>query len=528
MVQILIHPLFLRSMRFSPKVHIGILFTIFLLAGTFSKAQVRVVLDTAANLSGKVVDGVFINMATGNVEFTQNNTKIYCDSALIYRNENRVEAFGRVRIVENDSTTITARRANYDGNAKVVEFRDNVVFRQKGGISLFTNILDYDRELKEAVYRNGGRLVDSTNVLTSTRGYYNEYSKMASFGGNVEGTNPEWDLESDTLQYNSRTKVIYFHSPTLLTNKEGETATYNSGSYDTENKESNLSIGEFETEAYYLKGRRIGIDEKSQLYRADGNVRMIAKEDEVIITGQSAVYDKNSGITKVWNNPVMKKAVAEGDTLYMRADTLVSVEIAKDDDYVLAYHNVAVYKSDLQGLSDSLSYRPADSTIYFYTDPILWTDGTQLTADTMKLLISNNTLKTLTMNAKSFIISRDSANNFNQVKGRNMITHFKDQEIDKVDVNGNGESIYFVMEEDGEIVMGMNKVVCSNMLIRFDRNMVETITFYKNNEGDFIPPHEITEEQKTLPGFRWQIEKKPSLEDVLYLRIQPLEKSDER
>ena len=502
-------------MMYKANVRIAFLFLIFWSVTFHGIGQVTVVLDTAANLSGQVINGVFINKAIGNVQFTQNQTRIFCDSALIYRNENRIEAFGKVKIIENDSTTITARQANYDGNSKLVEFRNRVAFVQTGGVCLFSDYLDYDRSTKQAIYKNGGRLVDSVNVLTSIRGYYNEYTKLASFGGEVKGKNPEWDLVSDTLQYSSRTKVIFFHAPTTLTNQEGETANYNSGSYNTEGKSSSLRVGEFQTQSYSLNGLRISIDDFKQLYRAEGNVKMIAKEDEVTITGQTALYDKKNGITKIWNNPIMKKVVAEGDTLYMKADTLISVELENDDDYLIAYRNVIIYKSDLQGLADSAAYKPADSLMNFYLDPILWTEGTQLSADTMKLLIANNTLETLTMNTNSFIISQDSTENFNQVKGRNMVTYFKDQKIEKVDVSGNGESIYFVMEEEGDAIMGMNKVICSNMLIRFENNMVKTITFFKNNEGDFIPPHELQESLKQLPGFNWKIDSKPKLSDIL-------------
>ena len=90
----------------------------------------------------------------------------------------------------------------------------------------------------------------------------------------------------------------------------------------------------------------------------------------------------------------------------MAADTLVSID---DPDPIkkrlLAYHNVKIFKEDLQGIADSMEYRSADSTIYFYKDPVLWSEGNQMTADSIRMLIKNNTIDRIFMNVNSFVIS---------------------------------------------------------------------------------------------------------------------------
>src|SRR6187551_1918975 len=82
-------------------------------------AQKRVQLQKGAGkLIGGVRNGERIERVIDNVVFVQNTTTIYCDSAWFYRSKNMVEAFGRVRIVEGDSITITAGHLEYDGNTK--------------------------------------------------------------------------------------------------------------------------------------------------------------------------------------------------------------------------------------------------------------------------------------------------------------------------------------------------------------------------------------------------------------------------
>src|SRR5690606_39336067 len=122
---------------------------------------------------------------------------------------------------------------------------------------------------------------------------------------------------------------------------------------------------------------------------------------------------------------------------------------------------------DMQGVSDSLVYQAADSMMYFYGDPILWNLGNQMTADSISMLIENNTISKIFMVRNSFVVSQDTLRNYNQIKGRDMTAEFRSGAIDQVIVRGNGESLYFVMDEEDLSFTGINKIVCSNILIRF-------------------------------------------------------------
>ncbi|MEQ9657517.1 OstA-like protein, partial [Fulvivirga sp.] len=349
-------------------------------------AQKKVKLKKADKLVGGIDQtGKRFDRFVGNVVFEQNETTIYCDSAILFKKENIVNAFGRVRITEGDSITITAKRLNYNGDNKKAELRENVVFKKLKSVTLYTDFLDYDRNRQQAKYFNGGRLVDSTNVLTSEKGYYQVNTNMASFKKNVVGKNPDYTLKSDTLQYHTKTNIVYFRDYTELTDVEGNQFYYEEGEYNTNIRKSNLAEGEVETASYVLTGNKLFLDDLKKLYSATGDVEMVSKEQDVIITGDYSFYQKDKGIAKVYGNALMKKVMGL-DTLYLTADTLMAIE-SKDPkkERVLAYKNVRIFKSDLQGKSDSLSYHTADSTLFFYQDPVLWTSGNQMTADSINV-----------------------------------------------------------------------------------------------------------------------------------------------
>jgi len=502
-----------------------LLFLILLIA-TGSFAQRRVKLKHADSLAGSIRNGERFDRLIGNVVFIQNTTTIYCDSAHFFKTQNRIEAFGKVHITDGDSVDVTSQALTYDGNKKIAYLRKKVVFTKLGIATLYTDFLDYNRQKNEARYFNGGKLVDTTNVLTSRKGYYDVRTNLAAFKSEVVGVTPDYTMTSDTLQYNSKTKIIYFKDETTIKDKDGGVAVYKSGFYNTNRKLSTLSLGEIETAEYKIKGDEYFMDDVQKFYKAKGRVVMTSKEDNMLIFGDDSYYDKKTGISKVYGNAYVAKIDDELDTLFISADTLVSIE-NKDPKKkrLLAYNQVRIFKKDLQGIADSLVYMAADSMIYFYTEPVLWSSGNQMTADSIRIQLKNKKIDKLYMVANSFVVSVDSLSNFNQIKGRNMTTSFKGTSINHVMVEGNAESIYYILEEKELeidsvkakliVMVGMNKMICSKMKIIFENGKVNTVNAYVRPDAQFIPPHELKDADRKLKGFVWRANQRPTRNQVV-------------
>ena len=160
------------------------------------------------------------------------------------------------------------------------------------------------------------------------------------------------------------------------------------------------------------------------------------------------------------------------------------------------------------------SYFLADSIIILYQNPVLWTGENQVLSDTIAVHLSDSSVEKMDLKRNAFLISKDSVSNFNQIKGRLMNIYFQDQNLNYIDINGNCESLFHSMDETDTILLGINKMLTSNMTIRFLNNQIHDFTLYKSPEGRFIPPHMITETDKTLDKFNWIIERRPSLQDI--------------
>jgi lipopolysaccharide export system protein LptA len=449
-----------------------------------------------------------------NVTFSQKNTIIYCDSAVMLKSSNSMEAFGHVRIVDNDTVTISGNKLFYDGNTRKAQMRENVVYTS-GENRLYTDFLDYELDTRVANYFNNGKLVDLNNTLSSRRGYFYGFEDRATFYGKVELLSPEYTLHSDTLRYNTITKIAITDGRTEIVTSDSTMLYSKGGEFKTIPEQSSFIKGQIDTRDYILEGDELFFDDINKYYTATGHVKMTAKNNDVIITGEKGVYWRNKGLSKVFGNPVMKKMM-QADTFYLAADTLISIEDNVDSlKRILAYNHVRMFRSNLQGKADSLAYFIADSVITYYFDPVLWNFKNQIESDTISLYLKNNVVDEMYMQKDAFIVSQDTLKQFNQVKGRNMRAYFADNAIKRVDVNGNGESIYFVLSDGDSLLMGMNRILCSNITMRFKGNDLNNISFYMKPEATFYPPHEITPELTKLDGFVWRVSERPTLQQVL-------------
>lgn len=481
-----------------------------------SSAQTKVQLKRAEKLAQAQIDGQAIQKLIGNVWIIQENTNIFCDSAYLNKALNTAQAFGHVNIIDTkDSLDVKSDYMEYDGTTRIAKLRDHVILKDNSGV-LYTDYLDYDRNQKIGYYQGGGRLIDELNEVSSKRGQYFPDAKKAHFYDSVVVQNVDFDLSTDTLYYQTVARITETKGYTKAITNEGDTLIANNGLYyESVNRFATVYTGEIRSADYWIKGDTLVANELEQTYTAHQNIALHSRNDSLTIYGDKGIYNKAEEYGRVYQNAYMKKLI-EGDSLFIKADTLYSSQ-KEDNKYLLAYHNAKLYKSNLQGIADSVSYNFSDSTIFMFQDPVIWSEDAQITADSLNIEIRQNQVDKMILRRNAFVISRDSLKNFNQIKGRDMDVFFKKGGIDHADINGNGESIYFVPESPG--VTSMNKMKCSNMGIYFKDNFVSKLKAYREIDGRLVPPVEIEGPERKLRGFRWRDSERPTIQEVvLHLR----------
>ena len=450
----------------------------------------------------------------GSVQMKHQNSLIYCDSAHFYRDENRAQLFGKVRIQDvEDPITTTSSYAEYDGNTKVAKLRNKVVFTNQE-TSLFTDYLDYNRETNVATYYNDGKVVDSTNVLTSERGIYEVNYEKITFRDEVVLVNPDYTMKTDYLIYLTIPKTAETQGLTNIISKEGYKLDAQKGSfYDTQQKQFRFFDGIVETEESRVKAQELFYDEAKAYYEGKEDVRVLNKERQVEVYGDVGQYWEQRKYSLVHGRALVRKYF-EADTLFMTADTLISQDSEADTaKYLLAFRSIKLTKTDLAGIADSLVYNYSDSSIRLFYDPVMWNKKSQISADSMVFYIANEELDRVYLKDKAFAIMSDTLLNFNQMKGRRMTGFFKEGQIENLEIDGNGESLYYALEAD-TLTQGINRILSANIRLTFQDGAIRKANFGVRPDGKFTPVQKIDEKISRLEGFNWRIEEKPDREVI--------------
>lgn len=485
-------------------------------------------LPGADSLTVTTENGVEIRRVVNNVRFRHKGSVLYCDLAIQNVGSNLIQAYGHVKVVQGDTITVTGDTLLYYGDTRfaIVSGKKAVLTDEER--TLTSKKLEYDMVNGLAYYRLPGRTVDSANVLTSKEGIYNTRSKVFDYYGDVKLVNKKYVLTTDTLIYNSITKWSYFNGPTKIVNDDG-TLVAKRGQYNTETEESSFSTRTMvENESYTLTGDSLFYDSQKQLGFAKGNVEIFAKEDKTLLTGDEGLYRGAEGFSKVFGHALVKSVLSE-DTLYIRADTLYSIQNKIDSTRkLIGDRNVYIFKSDFQGRCDSVLYNTADSTVFFFREPILWGSNYQMEADSISAFLVNNKIDRMLLRSNSFVISEDTLiAQFNQVKGRTINAYFNEESnLKRVFVDGNGQSAYYAMDEDEKLI-GLNRVECGKMNLQFVANRVNRIAFLGQPVGSLIPPQNIKAPQRQLEGFNWRIVEKPTLKQTIWAEEVPDKKAVE-
>jgi lipopolysaccharide export system protein LptA len=525
----------------------------------------------AKTLRQKNIDSVnIIETAAGNVIIQEGLTITYCDSVVIKRPANIVEAFGNIHINDNDSIHTYSQYLRYVGGERIAYLKKSVKLTDKKGI-LSADDIEYNLRTGIASYKNGGKVVNGKTTLTSKEGVYYADTKDVYFKRNVHLIDPKYNIWTDSLLYNLNSDIATFIAPTHIVSKEGIIDT-KSGTY-------NLKTGEAQffdrpvirDSSRSVTGNKVFFDDKKGIMVAEGNAKVVDSINQVTTIANYIEVNTKDNSFLAYNKPVMILH-KDGDSTYIAADTLFSgirkfdsltkkqriktdtlagkTIIRKDSvitstintgnkdtlqksvtvkadttnkavvinlnnkqdtaiRYFLAFHHVRIFNDSLQAVSDSLYYSTQDSTFQLFGEPVVWNGQSQVTGDTMYMYTEKQKAKRLYVYYNGMIINQPAIGLYNQVAGRTINGYFKDGNIDYVRVKGTpAESIYYPQDDDSAFV-GMNRSSGDQIDIYFVNKELNKVKFVRSVNGTMYPLKQIPADKKQLKGFKWQDARRP-------------------
>ena len=454
-------------------------------------------------------------LLTGNVRVNHDGAILTCNKAYWFQKENYIKAFGNVQIIQGDTLTMTSKYAEYNGNIKQA-FATGDVILMSPDMSLVTDTLNFNRNSQEAFYSTGGLITNKGNTLKSKSGKYYVAEKKYQFLTAVTVKTPENTIKSNHLDYYTNSGHSYLLGPSTINGKDNKIYTEN-GFYDTKKDIARLQRNsKIEYNNRLIEGDSIFYNKKTGFASATNNVKITDTINKIIVKGHYAeIYKFQDSVY------VTKRALAislvEKDSVYIHAQKLM-ITGKENNRIIRGFKDAKFYKLNLSGKCDSIHSDQKIALTKLIGKPILWNFENQMTGDLMHLIGNNKTqqLDSLKVLNNAFIVSKDTiGTGYNQVKGQNLYGKFKDKNLDNVDIVKNTEVIYYMRNDDHELI-GINKSVCSKINLTLDKNRIDTLTLFEKPDSDIYPEKDLPENARKLRGFIWRGDERIKTKEDLF------------
>lgn len=511
----------------------------------------------------------------GNVVLQQGNTIFKADKAIKNDQQNTFEAWGHVHINDADTTNIYSDHLKYFGNPQVANLDGNVRLTD-GQTTLTTPSLVYNMITNTGVYKQGGKVVNQKTVITSKEGEYYRDVQDVFFKKNVIVNDPAYHITTDSLQFNTATRIATFLTMTHIRDSARRTIDTKDGYYNLKTGEAKFGQRPFinDDNKSTLNADDVYLDDN--IARAEGNAIAVDSVRGTIIIANTIFQNRLNEAILATQKPVMI-IKQDNDSIYVAADTLFSAKLSdlfetnvlppptamadtsvaadssgganeamrrdsiviknrkdarvisqtfeKDlkasndstDRYFEAFHNVRIYSDSMQAVSDSLFYSFRDSTFRLYKDPVVWGKESQITGDTILLHTKNKQPQWMEAFKNGFMVSYLGGNSqaYNQIKSTRIDAFFTDGNIDSVRAKGSPQRIYFLQDSDSAYI-GVHYVTADLMLFHFADKQLYKVADISNVKSTIYPMKEKKPTEARLEGFRWLEAKRPKTKYELF------------
>lgn len=176
--------------------------------------------------------------------------------------------------------------------------------------------------------------------------------------------------------------------------------------------------------------------------------------------------------------------------------------------YVHAWHNVKMFRSDLQAVCDSVVFTEVDSIARLFGSPALWNEvRNQLTAEEMQLLMHDGALERGSMITNAWLISEQDTLHYNQIKSTEMQGWFRDNKLYRFDALGGVSAIFYMADED--VITTVNVKESKSLTAALKDNKAQRLLYVDAIKSDVYPVGDLEPAKHRLKDFKWRGDERP-------------------
>ncbi len=418
-----------------------------------------------------------------------------------------VEVTGKDFDIQTDSL-------RYYQESKRAKFLAPVVINQKNK-RIYSESGYYDMADDRGEFIGNAQFIEGENTSTADKISHDGKLEVTSLLGNAKYRSSEESGEADSIYYDQKEEKVRLVGNGIFRNQENE-VTGDVILYDKKTEAMNVIGRSFLSKPPFLiTADKLNYIKETGRALADGDVIWQDTSSDYTIYADHIRYKKEKSYLKAYNDtgkPLLENQLNDTDTLYLSGDTLVAYqevyEVGDTQKVLLSYANVEVLIDDLQAVCDSLSFIERDSQFVLYERPILWSDSTQFSADTVTIIMKNEAIDKVLLNENTVIISTEDMAIFNQVAGRNAVAYFVSKKLNKLDVVGEAKSVYYLADE-GKAYLGANETNCRRIIFIFEEDELAFVKFYDENTHKLTPMDQVKHGSIRVEGYNWNLDLRP-------------------
>lgn len=487
---------------------------------------------------------------TGEVALVQGSRQLWTNNLRYYLGA-RYGEYNNGGTLVDGSLQVSSRRGIYWAAREEVMFRDSVIVLHPK-FNLAADSMRYLASQAKVIFTGPTNIYTRTSKIFCEGGYYDLNTETAEFNRNPQYAGNQKKATADTIRYMTQKGEVEMRGNVLVEETDrtitgsylrylentgetwivGEPARYrdslrviNSPEIffnEKTNQVRTIGPGEISIGDLIINANEFTYDDASGIGQAIGNVEWRDTAKDVGIRAEHIDYNQKTEYMLAYGTTrSLFFTIIDGDTLFIGADTLnmwseIDTTLEFDTTRMIRmYHDVRLFKSDMQGLADSLVFRGSDSLFTFFGDPVLWSDSTQFSGDSIYMHLANNQIKDVILDKRAMIVSELLDIYYDQIKGKTIVAQFDSSEVSEMVVTGNAESIYYT-RDDKSAFIGVNKTICSRMFFAFNDGEIHLLKYFGDNSSTLLPMGEAEHDLMRLEGFRWREGERPqNVNDLL-------------
>lgn len=476
----------------------------------------------------------------------QNNNDALYTEYLEYDMQEKKAYYRDKAVMVSGNSTLKSKKGIFDVQHNLATFQERVTVDGED-FHMVTDTLQYNTSTEIATWQTPAVIKTDSSELYSLTGTYKTREKFAAFEGNAQYKKNKTIATAEIIEYDGFLKKVKLINQAFYQSDEEEAKADTIVHDEQEDITELIGNASFKNDKNAAQGEKITYNKKEDEFAlegrgeirdsntiiqaenldyskltgkgiATGNVIWTDTTSQTTIAGDSMYLDKSIDYMHVSKkgSKAMLKSVMDGDTLFLAADTLKRIRhiISTDSTHfdtttlLIADNRVEIFKTDLQAVTDSLIFMERDSVFNLFNSPMLWSDTTQLTADTAKIFMTKKKISRLDLNENALVITSPDMTYFNQIRGNRMTGTFAENQLETLKVTGSAQCVYYMLDDE-EAYMGVNQTDCSLMIFRFESKKIKNIRFYTEPNTTISPMDKIDHDAIKLKGFMWELNKRP-------------------